>query len=98
MKNLILLSAMFLAGTFAFGQNRFDNDPSYSVHNYKHPNKAAYAQKYKKDKSLKVTIVSAKKNDNYKQTFSKAADSEKAVMKEGRRVKTNRSYKHPYGL
>ena len=97
MKHILLVSALFLAGTIAFGQSKVDNDPSYSVHNYKHPNKAAYAKKHKKDKSLTLTTNKTKSKENYKNQFSKPSESEKVVVKT-RKEKTNKSYKHPYGL
>lgn len=97
MKNLILsFGIVLLGGTLAFGQQ---NDPSYSVNNYKHPHKAAYAKKNKKDNSTVVVTNTRKQNDNYKQQFNKPKPAEKAVVStKDTRDKRNRSYKHPYGL
>ncbi|MCU0326470.1 MAG: hypothetical protein MUF45_14650 [Spirosomaceae bacterium] len=39
-------------------------DPGLSVHNYKHPNKAAFAKKYQLDKGLNLSIP--KGESNYK--------------------------------
>jgi hypothetical protein len=50
---------------------KYKYDPSYSVHNYKHPNKAALASKYKLDpaitfKYIKVTPIADNAQRNYK--------------------------------
>lgn len=96
MKHILsTLSLMILGGTLALAQN---NDPSYSVNNYKHPDKAAYAKKNKMDNTSSVVVNVEGQNDNYKQTFRKQEVSEKAVVKTRSRDKKNRSYKHPYGL
>lgn len=50
---------------------KYKYDPSYSVHNYKHPNKAALASKYKLDPMVKLEYIKAtpvmdKAQRNYK--------------------------------
>lgn len=100
MKNaLFTLGILILGTTLAMAQHSPKNDPSYSVNNYKHPNKAAYAKKHQMDKSSASVTNVERQNDNYKQTFRKEEPSEKAVIKTRKsKDKKNRSYKHPYGL
>lgn len=47
MKNSIILLILFGAISFATAQSKYD--PSYSMNNYKHPNKAAEAKLVKKE-------------------------------------------------
>ena len=95
---LTTLSLIILGGSIALGQNNVKNDPSYSVHNYKHPNKAAYAKKHKVDNSSAVVVNVDRQNDNYKQSFRKQEPTEKTAVRTRTKDKKNRSYKHPYGL
>jgi hypothetical protein len=96
MKRILILSFMVGTAHIAFSQS---HDPSYSVHNYKHPNKAEYARKHKLDKSTEFPTGTAEQNDNYKQQFGNSKPVEKAIVETDRRNnKANRSYKHPYGL
>jgi hypothetical protein len=92
---LSTLSLLILGGTLALGQN---NDPSYSVHNYKHPDKAAYAKKHNMEESSDLVVNVYRQNDNYKQSFRKQESTEKVLVKTKDKDKRNRSYKHPYGL
>lgn len=95
MRYILSLSLMIFAGQLAIGQN----DPSYSVHNYKHPNKAEYAKNHKTDNSTSIEVSDTAQNDNYKQSFQKTKATKKHAVKveEGKNPK-NVSYKHPYGL
>ena len=75
MKKLaIIISALFITISLN-GQSI--SDPSYSVNNYKHPNKAAYA-KANFDQSTKLEYRKGRKlsNINYKQQNSMVAYSE----------------------
>jgi hypothetical protein len=75
------------------------NDASYSKHNYKHPNKAAFAEKNDLDNAVEVKSSTGKANDNYKQKFNKPKETEKSMVKvETKKDTKNKSYKHPYGL
>ena len=96
MKQLLVLSLMIATGHIVLGQH--ENDPSYSVHNYKHPNKAAYAKEHKLDNSIVITSSSRKSNDNYKQKFKEPLQTQKMGIKTKPTDKKKRSYKHPYGL
>lgn len=70
MYNLKTIAALVVAvPTFAQVENvNLRNaqlvDPGLSVHNYKHPNKAAFAKKYQLDKKLELPF--AKGDANYK--------------------------------
>jgi hypothetical protein len=98
MKYLLSLGLMTLMSYAALSQDH-KNDPSYSRHNYKHPNKAAYAKEHNLDSSVQVTSSTGKANDNYKQGFNKPTKSEKSTVKvETKKNNKNISYKHPYGL
>ena len=96
MKKTILAGAMILAVNFAFGQ-RVDRDPTYSIHNYKHPNKAAYARKHL-DRSIALEMVDVHGNHNYKQPFNNAPTTKKGAVASRKMDKSTKSYKHPYGL
>src|SRR4051812_26489825 len=47
MKNALVLIAIF--GSFSLANGQSKNDPTYSVHNYKQPNKAEEAKLIKKE-------------------------------------------------
>src|SRR5688572_26435524 len=98
MKRILIFSFMIFAAQITFGQVP-GNDASYSVHNYKHPNKAAYAKKHKLDKSNVAVSTEGARNDNYKRQFKKRETGKKVVVKtRTNQDRSNRSYKHPYGL
>ena len=46
MRQSIMVAGLMLMSSLVFGQKRVDVDPSYSVNNYKHANKATYAKKH----------------------------------------------------
>ena len=99
MKNVLILALMILGGHAAFSQDAAKNDPSYSKHNYKHPNKAAYAKKHNLDNSTEIKSGKVKRNDDYKHSFNKPVESEAPVVKtKTEKDNKRRSYKHPYGL
>ena len=98
MKHAIIIALLGLAFQFSFGQS---SDPSVSVHNYKHPNKAAYAKKNKTDRNIELKSVEINRNDNYKNSASNKKISKRAALiptSSGDKGLTRRSYKHPYGL
>ncbi|WP_420148235.1 hypothetical protein [Spirosoma sp.] len=68
--SILILSLISLSALVANAQDdrKLRNDLTYSTHNYKHPNKAAVAQRWKADKSLEVTPPAAAVNQlaNYK--------------------------------
>ena len=98
MKRIIMIGFLTVMGDFAFSQQAI-NDPSYSVNNYKHPNKAAYARKHHLDRMTTLNPVSVVQHENYKQPYSGTKTSRKyAIEASANRKKSNSSYKHPYGL
>ena len=65
--NIFWASVLLIAARTSFAQE-IPSDPGYSIHNYKHPNKAAAAKKF--TKSLSVTEDVSVANVNYKQPAS----------------------------
>ncbi len=87
-----------LAANLVFGQKRVDKDPSYSVNNYKHPNKSAYARQHKLDKSVQLQTAMVTDNGDYKHPVSKEVVTRKATLSTRKDDKTRKSEKHPLGL
>jgi hypothetical protein len=98
MKRLLILSSLILMVNAASGQRSVDRDPTYSVHNYKHPNKAAYAKKHHLDRSIELENTVVIGNANYKQHSNSSVASTKAVISVNKPDKSRKSYKHPLGL
>lgn len=65
--NIFWASVLLIAARTSFAQE-IPSDPGYSIHNYKHPNKAAAAKKF--TKTLSVTEDVSVANINYKQPAS----------------------------
>ena len=97
MKRILMMAILVMTGGFAFGQ-RSVNDPSYSVNNYKHPNKAKYAKEHRLDKSTELTRITVDQNTNYKQPYTKEKTKKFALAPQTAGKKSGTSYKHPYGL
>jgi hypothetical protein len=94
----MMAGVLILLSMLTYGQN-LKNDPTYSVNNYKHPNKAALARKLDLDKVTKFEIIKVNVNNNYKQVFNtpmNKASYAAAVPKTNKSMV--RSSKHPYGL
>lgn len=87
---LLILGFLGLTGSHAFCQSKVDNDPSYSVNNYKHPNKVAYAKKNKLQGLLTVPEIMVVQNDNYKQSNRRVS-----VLKTGTVVSNDRYRAYP---
>jgi hypothetical protein len=66
MKHLAAIFILVLGMTIKL---QAQNDPSYSVHNYKHPNKAAYAKKHNLDKLNYFEYKNESKLDNSKRNY-----------------------------
>lgn len=66
---IIFFGVLFTLPARAQEQTALRNDPTYSTHNYKHPNKAAMAQKWGAKKGVAVPVVgyTAGQLANYKQ-------------------------------
>jgi hypothetical protein len=92
MKNVMMISLLLLVGGKSFGQ-KFRHDPTYSVNNYKHPNKAAAAKAYDTATTLDTTNVEVA--DNYKHPQVTTSTKKYKVKST---PKQSGSYKHPYGL
>ena len=88
-----------MVSSLGFGQKRVDVDPSYSVNNYKHANKAAYAKKHNLDKSVQLQIVLVSENGDYKHpvAINRAVPTRKATLSTAKENKTGRTEKHPLG-
>ena len=98
MRRLMISGVLMAAVHFAFGQRSAASDPTYSINNYKHPNKAAYARKHQLDKPTALEPMSVNRNENYKQPYSNVHEVKKFAMISTRQKKRGASYKHPYGL
>lgn len=98
MRRLVILVGLTMASSLVFGQKGVEHDPSYSVNNYKHPNKAAYARKHNLDKSVAIPIVAAEENRDYKHPQSKKIATTSPAFATRKASNTRASYKHPYGL
>jgi hypothetical protein len=102
MKQIFLLIFLLGCGFSGISQNsKRINDPTYSTHNYKHPNKAAYAKEHNLDNSTFLETSSVARNDNYKQPNNKPMIKSSGVgiqSTKPSRDRRNQSYKHPFGL
>jgi len=97
MRYIVILAGLTMASNLAFGQKGAERDPSYSVNNYKHPNKAAYARKHNLDKSVELQTVEVTDNRDYKHPGSRKKTTSPALAAT-KASNTRASYKHPYGL
>jgi hypothetical protein len=98
MKRVLVLALFISASSFAFAQSKVGkNDPTYSVHNYKHPNKAAWAAK---NKSEQVTFGNATVADNsdYKHNFARKSRKKAVASPYKGNGYPATSYKHPLGV
>jgi len=96
MKKILMIALIVVTAQVSWGQ-RINHDPSYSMNNYKHPNKAAYAKEHNLDRAVKLEKSTVLQNDNYKQAYNNPKRSERFVVKT-EAVNSNKSSKHPYGL
>jgi len=97
MRHIVTLVCLTLTSNLVSGQKGVDRDPSYSVNNYKHPNKAAYARKHNLDKSVELQTVEVTDNRDYKHPGSRKKTTSPALAAT-KASNTRASYKHPYGL
>lgn len=97
MKRFTVVSLLSILTTFAFAQKQ-TVDPSYSTHNYKHANKAAFASKRNLDKivPLKATLVQG--GGEYKHRHNQTLFVVKGSANTGKPAQYRRGYKHPLGL
>ena len=93
-----MFACVMLVANLAFAQKGVDTDPSYSVNNYKHPNKAAYAHKHKLGNPIELQTAKVVENRNYKNPYNKTAVVSKGSFATAKEDKRGRNEKHPYGL
>ncbi len=98
------MKATIIAGIFtmiagaALAQEKVKHDPTYSVNNYKHSNKADYARKHNLDGLQPLSIVTSTANRDYKHPGVPATPSAVGATEARKMDKSTRSYKHPNGL
>lgn len=100
MRQLMMAACLMMVSSLVFSQKRVDVDPSYSVNNYKHANKAAYAKKHNLDKPVKLQTVLVSENGDYKHpvTINRAVTTRKSTFSVAKDDKSGRTEKHPLGL
>ncbi len=98
MRRIAILVGLTMASSLVFGQKGVEHDPSYSVNNYKHLNKAVYARKHNLNKSVEIPVVAAEENRDYKHPQSKNIATTSPAFATRKATNTGASYKHPYGL
>jgi hypothetical protein len=96
-----IMKKIFLTFGFAgilaiqsLSQSKVENDPQYSVYNYKHPNKAAYAKKHNLDNTNSASQIDVVQSDNYKQSNRKVASRKFGVISKNDKNKPYPNYKH----
>jgi hypothetical protein len=99
-KNLIFVVTLTLISIASYGQ-KWKNDPSYSIHNYKHPNKADLAKKADLARLEEIPYVKAMVpvSRNYKaQNLQIARKPEvvSVISVPSRNATTNRNYKQQF--
>jgi hypothetical protein len=97
MKKIAVILALVASFQIAFGQDKSKHDPTYSMDNYKHPNKAAHATKHQSKKRNQLETVSVSVVENYKQPTSKKVQNV-ASIEARKEIKKDISSKHPMGL
>jgi hypothetical protein len=97
MKKIIVILACVFSFQISFGQDKSKHDPTYSVDNYKHPNKAAHALKDKSKKRNQLETVAISVAENYKQPATKKVQNV-AAIEARKEIKKDISSKHPMGL
>jgi len=96
---MIIAGLMVLAAQVSFAQNGVNNDPTYSINNYKQANKAQYAKDNNLGNPVSIETSETTVKENYKHNFSSGKSSNKAtVVTYMPLIRSSRSYKHPYGL
>ena len=98
MKRIFVLAFFISASSFAMAQSKVGkNDPTWSVHNYKHPNKAAWAAKNKTERN---TFDNATVADNreYKHSYARRSAKKAVAPSYKGDGYPATSYKHPLGV
>lgn len=89
---------MMMVSSLAFSQQQAVIDPSYSVNNYKQPNKAAYAREHNLDRPVQLQTALVTDNADYKHLGRAAVTVGKPVVSTVKEDKTRKSEKHPLGF
>ncbi len=97
MRHLMTFACVMLVANLAFAQKKVV-DPSYSVNNYKHPNKAAYARTHNLDNTIQLQTAQVADNRDYKHPTKKAVVVSKGTFATAKPDKKRRTEKHPFGL
>jgi hypothetical protein len=100
MSRLLILTLLVAACTTSFAQRKpkQTNDPSYSVRNYKHADKAVWAAENKQGEFTTLDNAILKDQRDYKNPFSNKA-TKKAVVATFKKASTPAaSHKHPLGI
>ena len=98
MKFVLILLFAIGSVSLSLGQHSPDNDPSYSINNYKHPHKAAYAKKNSKQQGVSLTMAPVISSENYKQPYNKQYISKATIQTGNVKDRSRKSSKHPNGL
>ena len=93
----ILIAAFLLISFGTFAQNIPTNDPGYSLHNYKHVNKAMAVAKRDTNKGISVSFEET--NRDYKKLASKSKENTLIIIREGKKEDYLKrvNYKMPNG-
>lgn len=95
---MLVLAVSFTTAFNVVGQDINKNDPTYSVNNYKHPNKAKIAKENSKDEFAAVIYVESKNkaSRNYKQqNNSSSAPLEGIVFLSGKKPASTNALVNP---
>lgn len=96
MKTILIFTFLLISyGTFA--QNIPINDPGYSLHNYKHANKAMAIAKRDTNKGISVSPEETYRD--YKKSASKSKENTLIIIRQGKREEYLKrvNYKMPKG-
>ena len=100
MKVIYFIFALLIITSAKINAQTKVNDPSYSVHNYKHPNKAAYARKHNLDHLQTFDYINEEKPQTQ---LGSSRDYKHNQAKEKQREDKNdngffskRNYKHQF--
>lgn len=92
-----LIAAFLLISCGTFAQNIPTNDPGYSLHNYKHVNKAMAIAKRDTNKGIDVSFEETHRD--YKKRASKNKENTLKIVKQGKKEEYLKrvNYKMPNG-
>lgn len=88
-KHFFFMALLFLSCNMAFAQNSTSDDPQITDRNYKHPNKAAKANRLNTDQHPSTGLADVKDNTDYKHSFKSGKSTNRSSVSTGT---TTRSY------